>query len=314
MYKFIKYILTINIICVVFIAVTTISIVLFPCDAFDGCWQSILQARYERLTETNSPKIIMISGSSSTFGLDQNYLESKTGYNVVNLGIQASLGPEFLCELSKANINEGDIVLFGYEYTWWNEWTNFDSLRMDLLLSGIGDKYEIYKYIPVHKYPELMGYLFTFASLKIDKDKEYTGTYSINSFDLKTTQMILDRPYINYTYSEESEGIVDFSQMHIDEKVQLYLKKYKEYVEKQGADIFFVSPPIVEKCIRNEEYVQFFIQEEEEKIGIDYISNPADYFFPEEYMFDTYYHCNNIGEKERTKLLINDLQNAGIID
>ena len=85
MYKFIKYILTINIICVVFIAVTTISIVLFPCDAFDGCWQSILQAKYERLTETNSPKIIMISGSSSTFGLDQNYLESKTGYNVFKL-------------------------------------------------------------------------------------------------------------------------------------------------------------------------------------------------------------------------------------
>lgn len=37
---------------------------------------------------------------------------------VANLGLHAGFGHLFYAELAKANINEGDIVLLGYEYGW----------------------------------------------------------------------------------------------------------------------------------------------------------------------------------------------------
>ena len=56
-----------------------------------------------------------------------------------------------------------------------------------------------------------------------------------------------------------------------------------------------------------------FKQEEISKIGVPYICDPADYVFPSTLMFDSIYHCNSRGEAVRTKLLIRDLYNAGVV-
>lgn len=48
-------------------------------------------------------------------------------------------------------------------------------------------------------------------------------------------------------------------------------------------------------------------------IGIPYISNPEDYFFENELMSNSIYHCSSEGAIVRTQLLIQDLKNAGII-
>ena len=53
--------------------------------------------------------------------------------------------------------------------------------------------------------------------------------------------------------------------------------------------------------------------EEEEKIGIDFISDPADYLYPKDLMYDTVYHCNSEGARVRTMQLVSDLQTAGVL-
>ncbi len=53
---------------------------------------------------------------------------------------------------------------------------------------------------------------------------------------------------------------------------------------------------------------------EEEVIGIPYISDPTIIYTLKTLMSNSIYHCNNRGEKERTRQLINDLYNAGAID
>ena len=71
----------------------------------DNSWNNIFFSKYfwgklaEHVTDkitVDEPKIIVISGSSSAFGLDQNMLEEATGYKVDNLGLQANIGPRFL--------------------------------------------------------------------------------------------------------------------------------------------------------------------------------------------------------------------------
>ena len=261
--------------------------------------------------ETNEPKIIVVSGSSSAFGLDQGMLEAACkGYKVVNLGLHAGFGHLFYSELAKANINEGDIVLLGYEYEWQN---GFDSLNQNLVMSGIDSDIEMYTKIPVRKWPDLIGYLFKYAEIK-NAYEGMSGIYSREAFDSETGQMTMIRRG-SMEYTVEDYGTVDLTDVEITDEAIKYLLDYKKYVEEKGASIYFIAPPLVADAVACDysEFKRLKILEEEQ-IGIPYISDPTEYFFPCELMFNHKYHCNSAGEKVRTELLIDDLKRAAIIE
>lgn len=263
---------------------------------FDDSWQHMIQLKYKRLKETKSPRIIIIAGSSSAFGLDQRLLEERTGYTVCNLGLQASIGPRYLCELVKKNVRKNDIVLFAYEYTWWNQWKMFDSLRPDLLVSGIDSCYEMYNSIPIDKLPNFLGYIFEYRQ----KAKEYggqSGTYSASSFDLSDCQMTLYRN-ASFSYNRERDGVVDFSEMKIDKECVRYFNHFKKAIEKKGARVYFTFPPVIDECVAGTEEEITHLVTDIEQMGIQVISRPQDYFFSAEYMFDGFCHCNLDGEKK----------------
>lgn len=306
-----KFLITAMVLTVFMFEGITIGILKYPENVFDSSFQSLIQDKYRILMETNEPKIIVVSGSSSAFGLDQGMLEESCGgYKVVNLGLHAGFGHLFYSELAKANINKGDIVLLGYEYEWQN---GFDSLNQNLIMSGIDNNIEMYTKIPVRKWPEFIGYLFKYAEIK-NKYEGTSGIYSREAFDSETGQMIMIRKE-SLEYTAEEYGTVDLTGVEITDEAVEYLVGFKEYVEEKGASIYFIAPPLVADAIVCD-YSEFERLKtlEEEQIGIPYISDPTDYFFPCELMFNQKYHCNSAGEKVRTELLIDDLKRAAVIE
>ena len=289
-------------------------IIKYPKGVFHQSYQSLIQDKYELLLNTNDPKIIFVAGSSGTFGLDQKMLEEASGYKVVNLGVHAGFGPIFFSEISKANINEGDIVLLAYEYNWYPD-DGFDMVGTELIMTGIDDDIELYKYIPARKWPSFLGYIFTYATMK-NYYQPPTGIYSREAFDEETTQLVMQRDEkMDYEAMKDKFEVIDLHDAVISDRSIKYLKEYKKYVEDRGAKVYFVAPPLIKNAvICSDEDFRLFAKQEEEKIGIPYISDPSDYLYPEELMYDALYHCNSEGEKVRTGMLIEDLKNAGVID
>ena len=286
-------------------------IVLFPSNTFHSSYQSVIQDKFDNLINETDPKIIIIGGSSAGLGINEDLLSEKTGYPVVNLGLHAGFGCLFNTEIAKANIREGDIILLGYEYNWWED-GNFDTLGVDLVMSGIDNKVEMYCYIPIRNWVELIGYLPKYYETKVSYTSA-TGTYSRSSFDEKG-QMVLRRDFELSDYSEEIYNYVDLSNAVISEESIEYLKRFKRYVENRNASVYFIPPPLYEKAKRSDdESFLSFAKQEEEKIGIPYISNPLDYIYPEEYIFDTIYHCSSIGAIKRTEQLALDLKEHHVI-
>ncbi len=312
MKEYLKFISITLILTIVFFEVIILGIIKKPENTFHSSYQSMIQDKFRILMETNEPKIIIVSGSSSAFGLDQKMLEQATGYKVANLGLHAGFGCLFYTELAKANINEGDIVLLGYEYGWQNE-DSFDSLGTDLIMTGIDSNIEMYTYIPPRKWETFIGYLFSFASTK-NLYQGASGIYSREAFDSKTGQMTMVRDY-NMEYTKEAYGVIDLSNVYISDNTKNYLKKFKDYVEQQGASVYFISPPlIVDSVVCDYNEFEKLKELEEQEIRIPYISNPTDYLYPSSLMSNALYHCNSAGERVRTEMLISDLKNALVID
>ncbi len=316
MIKFIKYLLGCILAGAGFIAIIFLAIVCTPQDTFRSSYQSLIQDKFRILKETDEPKIIMVAGSSSAFGLDQEMLEQATGYKVANLGLHAGLGAVFYTGLSKANINEGDIVLLGYE-DGWNRPGYFDYIDVKLVMSAIDNHIEMYRYLPIRIWPQIIGSLFDYAYTK-QAFQPATGNYSRDAFDPETAQMTFPRNEIMYGYRDGGEmygGTINIEDPQIAPDVKKYITEYKKFVESKGASIYFVSAPkIGEGIVGDLSNLETLKENEEKEIGIEYISDPCAYAFPEDLMSNALFHCNTRGEKYRTKLLIHELYDAGVVD
>lgn len=310
MKQYFKFVITTVVFTVLLFSALVIGILKYPADVFHSSYQSMIQDKYRILMETESPKIIVVAGSSTAFGLDQEMLaDACEGYQVVNLGVHAGFGHLFYSELAKANINQGDIVLLGYEYGWQS---SIAINGVDLIMSGIDGDLEMYTKIPVKEWPKFIGYLFAHAENK-NLYEDATGIYSREAFDSETGQMTMAREAA-MEYDPSIFGTFNLTNVAIADDVVDYLTDFKKYVEERGASVYFIAPPVVKDAVLNDDSEFFKLKElEEELIGIPYISDPTAYLFPCEWMSDAMYHCNSEGEKVRTKLLIEDLRRASVI-
>ena len=310
--KYLRFLLGLITAAIIMFAATVAGIICIPQNVFDSNYTSLIQEKFEILKNTNEPKIIMVAGSSSAFGLNQDMLEEKTGYKVANLGLHAGFGHLFVSELAKQGINPGDIVLLGYEYDWQVKY-GFTRVGADLIMSGIDDNIGMYRYLPPEILKKCLGYLFTYASQKRNYTPA-TGIYSREAFDPATGQMTMERDY-SIEYNKETHGVVDISNVKISKDSVKYLKEFKKFIEDRGAVVYFVSPPLLEDCIVCD-YSEFtkLKELEEEQIGIEYISDPLEYIYPSKYISNSNYHCNSVGADIRTEMLIKDLRDASVIE
>lgn len=311
MKRFFLYITETVLIALAIVAGMFFVITTYPKDVFHSSYQSVIQDKFRVLREIEEPKIIMVSGSSSAFGLNEQLLEDETGYKVANLGLYIKFGELFYTELSKANLNPGDIVLLGYEYDWYDE-ESFTAMGTDYVMSGIDSDVGMYRFLPVSKIPSFLGYLPTFAEKK-NSFEPVSGVYSRESFDNETGRMTLYREG-PMEYVPGYHAVIDVSNAVIAESTIQYLRNYKALIESKGARVYFVAPPLIVDAVGCPyEAFQRLKEEEEGLIEIPYISDPEAYFYPAELMYDDVYHCNSDGERIRTEMLVEDLRHAGAL-
>lgn len=295
----------------------------FSYEGQEGSYSAALLRKYDYLVSLkNKKKIIVIGGSGVAFGVDGNLIKKETGYDVVNFGLHAGMGQRIMLELSKAGINEGDIVILAFELDYLEKSEDYlDRIGIDLVLQGMDDRVSLYRYF----YPKAYIQLFTYLPIYYDKYvrnfkredlTEKIGIYNLATFD--------NRGYMIHLREEHLEEFGE-NQVHINLKEDIKLHKnfkkiirsYKKFVEKKGAKVYFAMPPIVNLSItdeRTKEILETVPEKIEEQTGIPFISKrPLDYLFPQELMYDTTYHCNSLGEQLRTIFLINELKENEIV-
>lgn len=277
-------------------------------NGYHRTYDSVILRKYNYLEKIDEPKIILIGGSNLAFGIDSDRMEKELGMPVVNLGLHAGMGQYFNTEISKANINEGDIVILAYEYLWFGN-DKFKSIGTDLVMRGVDNKTEIYKYVPRGHLKDFIAYFEEYAIKKIESayvTRAYDSVYSSDAFN-DHGNMVYDResPII----TESGIFTVDLSDMEISKYSLNYMLNYKEFVESKGANIFFTVPAIYEDAIRDEQFhiLEKYGQVIKDATGIDLISDPYEYLFSMDELYDTVYHLNNKGSHRRTSQLIKDI-------
>lgn len=270
----------------------------------------VFRAKYNRLNDTDARKIVFVGGSNLSYGLNSQMVKDKFDYDIINLGYFGSFGSWFNINASNQNLNEGDIVILILEY---------ELYEQSNMLNGVSTWYYLEHSPMLWQYiePEDRGMMLTcfkdFEFLKLKNT--INGTWLIeNEYD---TEWNLYGDYIQKRpeelQAEEYKGSLKLSQPLLGKDVEILINEYYEELTAKGVKVYISFPPMYKEAMEDISNLSKLKQEIENRIHAPVISDPNNYLFDSEWMYNTIYHCNDTGATERTKRLIKDMEdNIGI--
>ncbi len=267
--------------------------------------------KHQRLETIQESKCILVSGSSMHYGIDSKMLEDSLGKKVVNMGIQGSIGLNYMIEEVKPFIKEGDIIILAPEHTHFNELSIHGENTLYRLVSiypkGI-------QYLNIHQimdFPPNIG-LATgehLTQIRIDLT---------NKLKKRSTFRSLNNKYGDYIGHKDKKGIYNPSETaknHSSEKIKPetihLIKEFAKYIASKKATLIISYSP-VSKSDENEALNQAIVETlRAEKLPL--VGDINSYVYPNDFFFDTSHHLNYDKRQTRTKQLIADIRNSKIL-
>jgi len=273
-----------------------------------------LSDKYERLTSIEEPKIVIIGGSSTAFGLNSAMIEEYMGMPVVNFGLYATLGTKLMMDLSRANIGEGDIVLLAPEV---------DPQTLSLYFSGeatlqaADGNFALLRHLPAENLTLVAGSLWRFAGDKFafwqaGNAPDPEGIYNRDSFN-EYGDISYSRPYNIMAAGYDPNTVIALDPASADEEFIAYVNEYTAWCRARGAEVYFSFSPINEKALAEgttDADADAFFASMVERLDCEVISDISHCIMEWEYFYDTNFHLNEAGVTHHTAALIGDLRRA----
>jgi hypothetical protein len=268
-------------------------------------------SKHELLKQTTSKKIILLGGSNLSFGIDSKQIEKALKKPVINMGIHAGVGLEFMINDIKPYISEGDTVILVPEYEHFYTDNFYGEMELISVLFDIEPQSK--KIINKDQWLHLLKYLPTYSAKKIKnflpsilKNKEEPiSIYHKNSFNEKGDAYLHwslpNQTYLPAIKNKENETV--------NKEVITQLLDLKKYVQSKQATLLIFPPVIDETSYNNQESIILKISAELTDNQLIFVSNPINYKYKNQLFFNSYYHLNKTGVDKRTQQIINDLLN-----
>ena len=110
-----------------------------PCSELSRWTFEINQKKRSLAEQAPSPKLLLVGGSATLFGISAKEIQEQTGFPTINLGTHAALGTTYILHLAEQAAKPGDIVLLALEYELYTSgkmtpaWA--DALAVDYIVS-----------------------------------------------------------------------------------------------------------------------------------------------------------------------------------
>jgi hypothetical protein len=294
-----------------FLLVTLVSvgfIISIPPDY--SSYLSAILDKHKLLIETPAPRIILVGGSNIAFGMDSELLQNEMKLPVINDGLHAGLGMEFMLNDLKPYIARGDVIILSMEYD------NYIGYKGDLnIISGV-----------------LEVDAETIRSLSHSQLLQAPGIIVEglrNKFNQKLRSLLLnyfkiDSIYTRSGFDKHGDVISQFNKTggfsgndpympadaSVDAEALIILNNFHDFATARGAKLYLVFPAARQSnCANSKAQFQILFDYLKANLKFPVISRPEDFCFPDEFFFDTAYHLDERGTRLRTLVLAGFLKN-----
>jgi hypothetical protein len=274
----------------------------------DFVYASIID-KHQRLMATESPKIVFIGGSGVALGLNSQFVQKNLHMPIVNMGVNAELGLNYMLEEVKPDLKSGDIIIIVPEYEHFYGSVMYGGQNLLWVLRVFPNAA---KYIPLKQYLNLLPEFPIFIQARFLEilSAKSDPVYNRNAFNEYGD-------FINHL-SKAPEKITLYpiaAKKGFNEEAIQALNDFNTYATYCGAKVFFLFPAISADFLQyedNQEKIQLVYTKLKDETQITLLSSPTEYIFPTKYFFDTVYHLNAEGRQIRSEKIVADLRDVNI--
>jgi len=265
-------------------------------------YMAALIDKHRRAEEVDRPKIIFAGGSNLAFGLDSRRVEEELGRPVVNLGLHAGLGMDFIISELESVVDSGDMVIISPEY----------------FLRGDG-QYNLKKFT-AQLYPKAAGFYRFNLREEISLNLRDTRKNAKNFSFKKPAEKRSDRVYSREGFNDYGD-LVSYLSMKgpgaANDRVSLSYRYWEGIAmlnrmvkSKEARDVHFclVYPVFPETMYaNNRDAISRLAEDLESGLNMEILCSPEDMVFPDSLFFDKAYHLDSLGRELRTAILISKM-------
>jgi len=263
--------------------------------------------KYKRLITAEGSRIIVISGSSTAFGLNSPLLESEMNneYSVVNYGTHAESCAMFFYEFTTNQIREGDIVVLAPEPFYAQQASNEMSALLWQLMEGA---YDAFRLVDIRNYTNVFA---SFAEYNSTRRRMDGGSYDDFIPDVNVQGDILTNQARRAESWVASPNSILFANFMTREH-SVKLNALNDKVIAAGGRVYLTFSPTnanaLTKSAKTEKEQSEYQENIKRLVDFPVISRLDDYIFPGSYFSDTDHHLSDVHAKDRTYQLAADLK------
>lgn len=253
------------------------------------------------LKNTTGERLIILGGSSAMFGFDSKEIEKAINKPVINLGLHAGLGLDFLIGFVADDIHQGDVVVISPEYN--SLFGKVKASRVFYLAGELDSKALKHK----SEGRGVINQVKSFVLInKIKVRRVILGLFSkggnelsINSIDERGDILVNDgvKPKVSLNAhrdipDEVSAEVVDM------------LNDFSRQMSEKGAKVYLHYTPLAASEYVSDSLINQFDAEIRKKVDVKFLSTPSSQKYSDTLFFDTNYHLNRDGRKINTEKFI----------
>ena len=278
---------------------------------YSGAVEGSFAVKYERMRTSAGKKIIVVSGSSSLNGLNSELFEElMPGYTVVNYGTNAANPSLFFLDVISKYVTEGDIVIHAPEYS--SRASMGSNAFHAKVFRGNEQCYDIFRDVDISDYEDFWE---SFREFQIgdpgdgslvpalhQQGKPYQLDADINKYG----DIAVSRPSVRGSFGGSTEGfkydVLNYENLNrINEK---YIAAGAELLMSFGT---FDKSRLMSSAAVQSEFDKFTNYCAD---NLDYpvISNIGTYIMEHSSFYDSEWHPNEEGARERTRNLVTDIK------
>lgn len=272
-----------------------------------------MKYKMERLETTESPRIIVVGGSSVPFALKSGLVEKYLpGYQVVDFGMYAGMGTVVMLDWAQTQAREGDIFVIAPEQSAQTLSCFFSG---ELAWQAADGAFDLLPLIDSSRYESLAAAFPAFAGKKLwyalTGAPEPDGVYARSSFDGYGDIVYPDRTANIMSGGCNPNDLISFSRDVITEDFIDALNDFARAVTAKGARVVYHFPPMNAAALEpgtDQTAVDAYYDYLDGQLLFPILGDPGRCILDSGWFYDTNFHLNASGATVFTKLLIEDLK------
>ncbi|NLG36274.1 MAG: hypothetical protein GX548_13070 [Lentisphaerae bacterium] len=296
-------------------------------QTLQGGYLAAYADKLARLESLPPPRVILIGGSATAFGVDSAALEDALGRPVINLGLHAATGMDFQLNTVRSRLGAGDLVLLSLEY----ETLDAFSRTFEILLIACAEPRALgafsgsqIRQVLDEAHLFFGGMVRRAVRAKRETRSAANSLWSRKAFtergDIRTRERRVclvdtgtDGTPRRGRHPQQNGPLPPPSR----ERLRRHMGTLESFVREaagRGAVVGYVFPPHpVPRLENSRETLRLYEEALRACEGLRVLDSPMEQGYPWELFFDNFYHLNVRGMTRRTGDILERLEASGAV-